>query len=203
MFQKTVVIIAIVILLFILIIIGMSLSKSSSSDAQWPPIIGDCPDYWVDLEGNGSACMNTHNLGTCNLVNSKKLYTDHPNTNSADNTLTEHTGVSQAQCKILCSGSAMCFGTAYRNSTEQCFLKTEEVVKAPTQKDNDYTLSFKNSVSGTDINANTMDFSVAPFTGSNGTCAKYSWSNNCGVVWDGINSGNDSNPCNASSTNDE
>jgi len=64
MFQKTVVIVAILILSVILIIIGVSLSKSGAGETQWPPIIGDCPDYWVDIEGNGSACMNTHNLGT-------------------------------------------------------------------------------------------------------------------------------------------
>ena len=196
MFQKTVVIIAIIILLIALIIIGMSLSNSSTSDAQWPPIIGDCPDYWVDLEGNGSSCMNTHNLGTCNRVNNAEIYTDQANTNSLDNTLTEHAGVSQTQCKTLCSGSAMCFGTAYRSSTEQCFLKTEDVLKAPTQKDEEYVLSLKNN---DEASTNTMDFTVAPFTGNNSTCAKYTWANNCGVVWDGINSGNDTNPCSESS----
>ncbi len=197
MFQKTVVIIFIAILLLTLVVIGWSLSGSATS-AQWPPIIGDCPDYWVDLEGNGSACMNTHNLGTCNLTNSDQLYTSQPNTDSLGNTLTEHEGVSQSQCKNLCSGSALCFGAAYRNSTQQCTLKTEDVVKAKTQEAPDYTLFLKNNDSK--VAGSAMDFTVAPFTGNDGTCSKYNWANKCGIVWDGINSGNDSNPCNNDTT---
>jgi hypothetical protein len=33
----------------------------------WPPVIGDCPDYWVDLKGTGEACYNAKSLGKCNL----------------------------------------------------------------------------------------------------------------------------------------
>lgn len=39
-----------------------------------------------------------------------------------------------------------------------------------------------------------MNFSVPPYSGSNGTCAKYKWANKCNVAWDGITYGvND--PC--------
>ena len=65
-FQKMVLTAAIVILIIMLVIIGMSLSKASYEDT-WPPIVGDCPDYWVDMSGNGEACMNSHSLGTCNI----------------------------------------------------------------------------------------------------------------------------------------
>ena len=57
---------AIVILIIMLVIIGMSLSKASYEDT-WPPIVGDCPDYWVDMSGNGEACLNSHSLGRCNI----------------------------------------------------------------------------------------------------------------------------------------
>jgi hypothetical protein len=40
----------------------------------------------------------------------------------------------------------------------------------------------------------TMDFNEAPYNGSNGTCAKYTWANNCNLAWDGINYGAN-NPC--------
>jgi len=40
----------------------------------------------------------------------------------------------------------------------------------------------------------TMDFNVAPYVGSNGNCAKYTWANNCELAWDGINYGV-TNPC--------
>jgi hypothetical protein len=65
-FQKMVLTAAIVILIIMLVIIGMSLSKASYEDT-WPPIVGDCPDYWVDMSGNGEACLNSHSLGRCNV----------------------------------------------------------------------------------------------------------------------------------------
>jgi hypothetical protein len=65
-FQKLILITAILILLILLVIIGVTLSKSNSNE-EWTPIVGECPDYWVDMSGNGSACLNTHNLGRCNL----------------------------------------------------------------------------------------------------------------------------------------
>jgi len=43
----------------------------------------------------------------------------------------------------------------------------------------------------------TMDFNQAPYTGSNGTCAKYVWATGCNVAWDGITYGIQ-NPCDAS-----
>jgi hypothetical protein len=65
-FQKTVLIIATIILIIMLVFIGISLSKSKYAES-WPPIVGDCPDYWVDLSGNGEACFNSKSLGICNL----------------------------------------------------------------------------------------------------------------------------------------
>lgn len=65
-FQKIVLTIAIIILLIILIVIGITLSKANGEE-EWPPIVGDCPDYWVDMSGNGEACFNSHSLGRCNI----------------------------------------------------------------------------------------------------------------------------------------
>lgn len=65
-FQKTVLVIAIVVLVLTLIIIGLVLSKSGQH-TNWPPFVGQCPDYWVDLSGNGEACYNSHRLGRCNI----------------------------------------------------------------------------------------------------------------------------------------
>ena len=68
-FQKIVLTIAVILLILTLVVIGYSLSKAKS-EAPWPPMIGDCPDYWLDLSGNGAACVNTHSLGTCNIPTS-------------------------------------------------------------------------------------------------------------------------------------
>ena len=65
-FQKIILIIAIIVLIIILVLIGIALSKSSNSES-WPPVVGECPDYWVDMSGNGEACFNSHSLGKCNI----------------------------------------------------------------------------------------------------------------------------------------
>jgi len=114
-FQKIVLIIAIVLLIACLGVAGVMLAKpESTSTAASAPVVADCPDYWLDLSGNGSACFNIHKLGTCNIP-----------------------GSSQPQ---------------------------------------------------------TMDFTVAPYVGSSGLCAKSTWANNCGVAWDNVNSGT-TTPC--------
>jgi hypothetical protein len=62
-FQKIVLIIAIVLLIICLVFIGMMMTNSKKS--QWPPIVGTCPDYWIDTQGNGRNCVNVQNLGKC------------------------------------------------------------------------------------------------------------------------------------------
>ena len=65
-FQKIILVIATLVLILLLVLIGFTLSKSKKSEA-WPPIVGACPDYWIDLSGNGESCFNSHKLGKCNL----------------------------------------------------------------------------------------------------------------------------------------
>ena len=65
-FQKIILTIALIVLIILLVVIGVALSKAASSES-WPPVVGDCPDYWVDLSGNGEACFNSHSLGRCNI----------------------------------------------------------------------------------------------------------------------------------------
>jgi hypothetical protein len=68
-FQKIVLTIAIILLILTLVVIGYTLSKAKT-EARWPPMIADCPDYWIDLSGNGSKCVNKNSLGTCNIPTS-------------------------------------------------------------------------------------------------------------------------------------
>jgi len=74
-FQKIVLISTIIILIIILALIGYALHRSSFS--VWPPLVGDCPDFWVDLSGNGGQCTNVHNLGNgnCKPLSSQKYLT--------------------------------------------------------------------------------------------------------------------------------
>ena len=113
-FQKLVLILAIILLLVILVVIGVMLSKSNAGE-NWPPVVGECPDYWIDMSGNGEGCFNSNSLGRCNLPGNRN-------------------------------------------------------------------------------NLNEMNFNQLPFTGNDGSCAKYRWATACNVTWDGITSGV-KNPC--------
>ena len=63
-FQKSVLICAIIVLLFVLVIIGIALTNASNTN--WPPMIPDCPDYWlIDGSGTNTKCVNVKDLGTC------------------------------------------------------------------------------------------------------------------------------------------
>jgi len=63
-FQKLCLIIAIIILIIVLLFIAISIKTRKE---QWPPVIGDCPDYWIDLSGNGKRCLNVKDLGNTNI----------------------------------------------------------------------------------------------------------------------------------------
>jgi hypothetical protein len=63
-FQKIVLFSAIIILIITLIFIGTTLSYSK--DQEWPPMVPECPDYWmIDGSGNNATCINIKDLGTC------------------------------------------------------------------------------------------------------------------------------------------
>ena len=56
--------VAIVLLVLCLIFIGVSL-YNSKYNTQFPPVVADCPDYWLDMsEGDGSRCVNRMDLGS-------------------------------------------------------------------------------------------------------------------------------------------
>jgi hypothetical protein len=71
-FQGTVLMITGVLLVVSIILIIIFL-RNSKNELEWPPLVSECPDYWIDLSGNGSRCVNIHDLGTCiNTDPSKK-----------------------------------------------------------------------------------------------------------------------------------
>ena len=56
-------IVAIIMLIICLILIGVSLHNQKFSTA-FPPVVADCPDYWLDKsDGDSSNCENVQNLG--------------------------------------------------------------------------------------------------------------------------------------------
>ena len=66
MLYQQIILLITVSMLVIILVMFFFFTKKTTTNKTWPPIIGDCPDYWVDLSGNGTACYNKQNLGTCN-----------------------------------------------------------------------------------------------------------------------------------------
>ena len=59
-FEIGTIIIAVVILLLCFMVIAFSLNKVKN-DIQYPPVVSDCPDYWLDMsDGSGNKCVNKH-----------------------------------------------------------------------------------------------------------------------------------------------
>jgi len=64
-FQLMTIILLIILLIIILLIVGLSITNTRKIKT-WPPIVGECPDYWLDASGDGSKCVTVQDLGTCN-----------------------------------------------------------------------------------------------------------------------------------------
>lgn len=62
-FQFSILIFAIVLVIVGTIVLKYSV-KSSVRSQKWPPYVANCPDYWLDTKGDGTACqsdgMNDH-----------------------------------------------------------------------------------------------------------------------------------------------
>jgi hypothetical protein len=61
-FQKMSMLIAGILLLILFILIAISYSHANSK-AVWPPILNNCPDYFKDVNGDGTKCYNEFGLG--------------------------------------------------------------------------------------------------------------------------------------------
>ena len=63
-FQKSVLMIAAILLIIALILFAVLMAQSTK---KYPPVVANCPDYWIDLSGginsDGSSCYNVKNLG--------------------------------------------------------------------------------------------------------------------------------------------
>ena len=62
-FQKWTIGIFTIILVIILIYLGMNINTPNTSK-PWPPLTANCPDYWADVNGDGSNCIATKDNNT-------------------------------------------------------------------------------------------------------------------------------------------
>tara|TARA_B100001093_G_C26168370_1_gene734652 strand:+ start:81 stop:419 length:339 start_codon:yes stop_codon:yes gene_type:complete len=63
-FQKSVIVSACILLIISLSIIGYLLYKNKS-EKKYPPVLADCPDYWLSDSSNSQLCYNDYKLGNC------------------------------------------------------------------------------------------------------------------------------------------
>jgi hypothetical protein len=53
------------VLLLICIVIIILIFLFPNTKQVWPPFVANCPDYFIDVKGDGSECANKLSLGTC------------------------------------------------------------------------------------------------------------------------------------------
>ena len=72
-FQKMVIYVALAILVILLVVIGINM-HAAAKDATWPPMVGDCPDYWHDEGTKGSKCVvNTDDVNKGDAASPKNF----------------------------------------------------------------------------------------------------------------------------------
>jgi hypothetical protein len=65
-FQKTTSVVGLALMVgLMLILIVRTFSAKKNKDENWPPVIGECPDFWTNEVGSKTGCVNVHNLGKC------------------------------------------------------------------------------------------------------------------------------------------
>ena len=57
-FQIYVVLIAIILTSLLLYIINNTITKQAKN-VNWPSYVPNCPDYWIDFNGDGTKCVST------------------------------------------------------------------------------------------------------------------------------------------------
>jgi len=65
--QKTILGIAVFILMICLIAEGVIMSSAIGGKQTWPPSVSNCPDYWIDVCGNGTVCLQKNSGNTLNF----------------------------------------------------------------------------------------------------------------------------------------
>jgi hypothetical protein len=72
-FQNTVIKISSLVFIITLVVIGFSLYNNKSS-VVYPPVIANCPDYWLEKPSNDNdtnICFNTNKLGKSSCEKNK------------------------------------------------------------------------------------------------------------------------------------
>lgn len=186
-FQMAVLGIAVLAVIVTLGTVGYIMYHKSSS-MKWPPVTGHCPDYWADVNGDGTKCVNTHKMGTCALPGGA-TYTAYSATTMSGGSPAKSS--TESGCKETCSGDKLCRAFTFDAGTNMCSLKSTLGSKSASAQSTE-TLYVRDTA-GPEADAS-MNFSASPYTGGNGTCEKYTWAKNCGITWDGITTANET-PC--------
>ena len=65
-FQKTTAIVGLSLLVVLMLfLMTRTFTAKKNKNENWPPVIGECPDFWSNQLGSKPGCVNVHNLGKC------------------------------------------------------------------------------------------------------------------------------------------
>lgn len=167
------------------------LKSNNKNKMQWPPVIGNCPDYWTDVNGDGSKCVNVHKLGTCTMPGDT-TYKTVEKTNITPGMNDSIDNLSYIDCANKCNSDKSCAGFAYDFAKNSCSTHTSITSQTSDASTDLYIKQPDDPLRGK--NTRSKDFKTSQYTGVGGKCQKYTWAKNCGITWDGITTLSDS-PC--------
>ena len=65
-FQKTTSVVGLALMVVLMLfLMTRTFTAKKNNNENWPPVIGECPDFWSNALGSKPGCVNVHNLGKC------------------------------------------------------------------------------------------------------------------------------------------
>lgn len=155
--------IAVIFLILILTLIGILMKQSQKKGATFPPIVNNCPDYWV-LASDGKSCTIPTKTSSTTEKNAGNLY-----------------------------GSDLILDIKYKTSyktTKPDYDPVTATYSFPTYTPG---LAYTPGIIGKDSTVgSTIDFTSEAWSaqGKTSTCAQKQWAQQWGIAWDGITNNN-------------
>jgi len=156
--------IAVIFLILILTLIGVLMKQSKKTGGTFPPIVNNCPDYWV-ISSDGKSCTIPTKTRTDIQKNAGSLY-----------------------------GNDLILDIKYKtsyNTASPYYDPVKENYTFPTYTPG---LAYQKGTSfeTTSTVGSTIDFTDQAWSAQikTSTCAQKQWATNWGITWDGITNNN-------------
>lgn len=157
--------IAVIFLIVILTLIGILMKESKKKSGTFPPIVNNCPDYWVIASDGKSCTIPTKTSSTGIQKNAGNLY-------GSDTVLD------------------IKYKTSYKTSDPDYDVETANYSFPTYTPGLAYTAG--KSSTNTSYVGSTIDFTDEAWSsqGKTSACAQKQWAQYWGITWDGITNSN-------------